>query len=905
MALLRNFLHGLRGLFRKEQVEREMDEELRGYLDASVSEKMRRGMSRAEAARAARIELGGVEYVKEKVRAVSWETFVEGLWQDLRFGARLLASSPMFTAAAILSLALGIGANTAIFQLLDAIRLRALPVSNPQQIAAVRIADRNGASGDFVTRYPELTNPMWEQIRAQQQGFNGIFAWAPTTFNISPAGEVRTAQGMWVSGEFFGVLGIEPERGRLLSPADDRPGCDANAAVISHSFWQREYAGSASALGKTLILEKHPVEIVGITPVGFYGVEVGRDFDAAVPLCVEPLLRGEDSVLNRRDGWWLTVMGRLKPGWTLEKASAQLRAVSPGIFEATLPDTFGAELTKHYLGYKLGAFPGEAGFSELRQTYESPLWLLLGLAGLVLLIAAANLANLMLARASAREREMAMRVAVGATRGRLIRQLLSETLLLGGIGALGGVLVARGLTPVLVSWLSTQDDPLFLDLAMDWRMFGFTLGVTLLTCTLFGLAPALRATQVAPGLALKASGHNATSGRTRFGLRRGLVVSQIALSMMLVVGAILFARSLWRLASVDAGFTQNGVLEVDMDLTPLKLPVERRTEFKRMVLDQIRAIPGVDSAAEAQIVPLGGSYMNRQALVERGGQVMQAKTQLNIVSSGYFSALRTPLLAGRDFNDRDTPTSPKVVIVNQAFARKLFGGQNPVGAILRVKSLRDLAGPYEIVGYVKDAKYSDLREDFLPTMYTPITQEEKPDTGETILLRSNMALFSVTSAVKGKVEGVNRAIDLSFTPFRQLVEQSMLRDRLMARLSGFFGLLAALLATIGLYGVISYMVARRRNEIGIRMALGAARENIVQLVMREAAGLVGLGLLIGTALALAGGRAAATLLFGLKPWDAATFSMALSGLTLVAAAASLLPALRASRLDPMAALRDE
>ncbi len=908
MALLtkaRHFVSGIRSMFGKEREEQEMDEELRSYLESATREKMRCGMSRAAALRAARIEMGGMESIKEEVRAVSWETFVEGLWQDLRFGARLLSSSPTFTAAAILSLALGIGANTAIFQLLDAIRLRALPVTNAQEIAAVRIDQRNGATGSFVTRYPELTYPVWTQIRTQQQAFSRSFAWGPTTFNMSPGGEVHTIQGIWVSGEFFDVLEVGPERGRVLSTADDRPGCASSGVVVSHSFWQREFGGSQSIVGRSLILEKHPFEIVGVTPANFHGVEVGRDFDVAVPLCAEPIIRGEDSLLNRRDGWWLTVMGRLKPGWTLEKASAQLRAISTGLFEATVPTDFDAEGTKHFLGYKLGAFPGETGFSELRSTYESPLWLLLGLAGLVLVIAAANLANLMLARASAREREMAMRIALGATRGRLIRQLLAESLLLAGMGALGGILVARGLAQLLVSWLSTQQDPLFLDLATDWRMLGFTAAVTLLACVLSGLAPALRATQVAPGIALKSSGHNATSGRSRFGLRRALVVSQIALSLMLVVGAILFARSLWRLANLDAGFTQQGVLEADLDLTQLKLPAERRIEFKRMLLDQVRAIPGVDSAAEAGIVPLSGDGMNRQALVERGGQLTQGKTNLNEVSSRYFETLRTPFLAGRDFNDRDMLTSPKVVIVNQAFSRKFFNGQNPVGAVIRIKAYRDTSSPIEIVGYVKDAKYHDLREDFWPTMYTPVAQKEKPEAAQTILLRSGASLFNLTVAIKEVVEKTNPQIDLTFIPFHTLVEVSLLRDRLMARLSGFFGLLAALLAMIGLYGVISYMVTQRRNEIGIRMALGANRENIVKLVMREAALLVGLGLIAGTALALAGGKTASAMLFGLKPWDAATFAMALSGLTLVAATASLLPALRASRVDPMVALRDE
>jgi putative ABC transport system permease protein len=905
MAIWRNFLSGVRSLFRKDREELEMDEELRSYMESATLEKMRGGMSREAAVRAARIEMGGVENVKEKVRAVSWETLVEGLWQDLRFGARLLRTTPVFTAAAILSLALGIGANTAIFQLLDAIRLQALPVGDSNKIAAVRIADRNGATGEFTSRYSDLTNPVWEQIRDQQQAFSSIFAWGPTSFNISPGGEIQVVQGIWVSGEFFDALGIGPERGRVLSAADDQPGCASNAVVISHSFWQRQFAGAESVVGSTLTLERHPLEVVGVTPANFYGVEVGREFDVAVPLCAEPALRGEDTLLHRRDGWWLTAMGRLKPGWTLEKASAQLRAISPGIFEATVPTDFDAEKTKHFLGYRLGAFPGDTGFSELRNDYENPLWLLLGLAALVLLIAAANLANLMLARASARVREMAMRIAVGATRGRLIRQLLAESLLLAGIGATGGMLVARGLTHVLVSWLSTQQDPLFLNLATDWRMLGFTAGVTILSCVLFGLAPALRATQVAPGIALKSSAHSATSARSRFGLRRTLVISQIALSLMLVVGAILFARSLWRLSTLDAGFVQDGVLETDLDLTQLNLPVARRSDFKRAVLEQVRALSGVDSAAEASIVPLSGDGMNRQILVDRGGQTTEGKSNLNQVGPQFFLTLRTPFLVGRDFNPQDTLTSPKVVIVNQSFAQKFFAGKNPIGSVFRVKEYSAISGPYLIVGYVKDAKYHNLREEFLPTMYTPAAQKDKPDTGETILLRSNASLFNLIPRIKEIVRKTSPQIDVTFTPFHELVEVSLIRDRLMARLSGFFGLLAALLAMIGLYGVISYMVAQRKNEIGIRMALGADRESIVKLVMQEAAWLVGLGLLAGTALALASGKTASALLFGLKPWDMGTFAMALSGLTLVAAAASLLPALRAARVDPMVALRDE
>ncbi|HXM21579.1 MAG TPA: ADOP family duplicated permease, partial [Terriglobales bacterium] len=632
---------------------------------------------------------------------------------------------------------------------------------------------------------------------------------------------------------------------------------------------------------------------------------VGRNFDIAIPLCVEPIIRSEFSVLNRRDGWWLTVMGRLKPGWTLERASAQLRALSPGIFEATLPAEFDSGDAKHYLGYKLGAFPGETGISDLRKSYEDPLWVLLGLAALVLLIASANLANLMLARASAREREMAMRMAVGATRGRLIRQLLAESVLLGVAGAILGALLAHGLTQVLVASISTQREPLFVDLGTDWRMLGFTAGITVLTCALFGLTPALRATQVSPGAALKSSGRTATSGSTRFGLRRALVVSQIAMSLMLVVGAILFARSLQKLATLDAGFTQDGVLAVDLDLTALQLPVERRAEFKRFVLQQIRAIPGLESAAEAGVVPLSGNGMNRQVLVDKAGQVIEGKSEMNEISPKYFATWHTPILAGRDFDDRDTLTSPKVAMVNQAFARKYLAGADPVGATFRVKSENKETGPYQIVGLVKDAKLYDLREEFLPTMFMPVAQKEHPEQDETILIRSPASLFSLISSLKSTLLQINRSIDMDFTPIPRMVDMLLLRDRLMARLSGFFGLLAALLATVGLYGVITYMVERRTNEIGIRVALGADRGSIVRLVMREASLLLGLGLLLGTALSLAGGRAAASMLFGLKPADAVTYVLAVASLSAVAALASFLPARRAARLDPMVALRNE
>jgi putative ABC transport system permease protein len=908
LAFWKNVFAGLRGVFRKKQAEQELDDELRDFLEKSTVEKMRAGLTREEAHRAARIEMGGLEVVKEKVRSASWETHIETLWNDLRFGARLLRFNKVFAGAAILSLALGIGANTAIFQLLDAVRLRTLPVKNPQELASVRIDQPPGMSGSSRGRYSDLTFAIWEQIRAQQQGFSSIFAFSPTEFNISPSGQVHEVQALWVSGEFFETLGVVPALGRLLTVADDRPGCASSGVVISHSFWQHEYGGDQSVVGQTVSINRHPFPIIGVAPAGFYGVEMGRYFDIAAPLCAEPIVDGvEDAMLPRRDGWWLAGMGRLKPGWSVERASAQVKTISPSLFEATLPPEFNPEQAKRFLAYRLGAFPAGTGVSDLREDYENPLWLLLGLAALVLVIASANLANLLLARASAREKEMGMRMAIGASRWRLIRQLLAESLLLAGIGAFLGALLAHSVSQVLVASLSTQNNPLFVDLRTDWRVMGFTIGLAVVTCVLFGLAPAVRATNVSPGVVLKESGRGTTDGRSRFGLRRVLVVSQIALSLTLLVGALLFARSLGKLAYVDAGFQRDGILVTDIDFTSLDLPMERRISFAKELLDRVRSIPGVESAAISRVVPLSGNGEAHDILPGVSGmpEGKISSAAFNQVSPGFFATMRTPMIAGREFDEHDVAGAPLVVIVNEAFARKFVKDKNPIGALLRVRQMSKISGPYQIVGLVKDTKYVDLREAAQDILYTPLAQLNRPDADAQILIRSNAPVSMLISSVKSVASEANPNMDITFVVFRQMIEEGLLRDRLMARLSGFFGILAVLLAVIGLYGVISYMVARRRNEIGIRMSLGADRRSIIRLVLRESLLLLAIGLTLGIALTLGASSAAASLLFGLEAHDAGTLILATIILATIAMVASYIPALRASRLDPLDALRHE
>lgn len=906
MSFLQNLTDGLRSLFRKKQVDGELNEELSGFLEMAAEEKIKHGMSRREAQRAVRLEQGNFEVTREAVRSATWESLVESCWQDLRYAFRQLRANPLFTTAAILSLALGIGANTAIFQLIDAVRLRTLPVKNPQEIAKVAIDHRGSASGNFSTRYPDLTYAIWEQIRRQQQAFSAVFAWGPNVFNIAPGGEVHDVQGLWVSGEFFETLGVTPAIGRLLGPEDDQPGCGSPSVVISYSFWQREYGGERSVLERTLLINRQPFRIIGVTPPDFTGVEVGRYFDVAAPLCSESLVNGEYSQLKSPSGWWLSVMGRLKLGWTIERASAQLRAISPGLFEATLPPEFNPSNAKHFLQYKLGAFAADSGLSDLRQSYERPLWLLLALAGLVLLIASANLANLMLARASTREKEIAVRLALGAGRGRLIRQFLAESLLLALLGAAIGALLAHNLSQVLVASLSTQHDPLFVDLGTDWRMLGFTMGLAVLTCILFGLAPALRTTRVTPGVVLKESTRGTTAGRSRFGLRRILVVSQIALSLTLLVGALLFARSLNNLAGVQAGFRQNGILVADIDFTPLNIAKDGRVAFANDLLQRVRAIPGVEAAALATIVPLSGNGIAHDILWGETGQPQGDApfAAFNIVSPGYFETLQTKILSGRDFDEHDTAAAPRVAIVNEEFAKQFAKSANPVGMKFRVRRLQSTQ-LCEIIGLVRNTKYIDLREDFGPIVYTAKAQYANPDSDAQILVRSRAGLVGLTSAIRNTAALVNPNMDIAFSSLHQTIEDGLLRDRLMARLSGFFAALAVVLAVIGLYGVMSYMVAQRRSEIAIRMALGAEPTSIIRLVMRESGALLLVGLVIGVALAYGGGQAATAMLFELKPSDPLTLGTALVSLSVVAALASLLPARRASRSDPMTALRDE
>jgi putative ABC transport system permease protein len=902
MQWLKELAHSLSSIFRRRQKERELSDELQFHLERQIEQNLAAGMSPEEGRYAALRLFGGVQQITEECRDMRRVNYIENFLQDVRYGLRQLRRNPGFTAVAVLTLALGIGANTAIFQLLDAVRLRSLPVTNPRELTLVHLADRRGWRGSQETGYPALNNPLWEYIRDHQQVFSGVLAWSPTNLGITEGDHERLVRGLWVSGDFFNVLGVRPALGRLFTSADDRPGCGASGVIVSYAFWQDHLGGDPQTIGRTLAIGRHPVPILGVTHPGFTGPEIGHSFDVAVPICSQSAYWTEGNWLDSSTDWWLTVMGRLKPGESLLMANAGLESFSLGAFEASLRKDYPTENVRDYLHFKLVADSAPGGVSWLRDEYENPLWMLLGLAGVVLLIACANLANLMLARGSARVRELAVRLSLGATQGRLIWQLLWESFPLILLGAASGLALAGALGKSLIALLSTQGDSLFVELHPDWRVLGFTAMLAALTALLFGLVPAFRAASLAPSEAMKAGSPRTGGMHESNRLRRVLVITQVALSLVLVTGAVLFARTLANLLTVDAGFREDGILITWLD----RLPVARRLAVKKEILDRLRDVPGVEAASEVGLVPLSGGSVDNRVWVEGEDRQSGFDPNFNWISDGFFKTLGTPLLAGRDFAEQDTPKSRKVAIVNQEFARRLGKGANPVGLQIRREATpHDPETVFEIVGIVENTKYRNLRENFVPIVYLPLSQDQNPYPFEQVIIHSALPLPSLTSRIKRAVAGESPDINVDFRIFKTQIQESLLPERLMAALSGFFGTLAALLTAVGLYGVISFLVARQTHEIGIRMALGASKRQVLSSILGETLTLTVLGIGAGLPITLSVARLIASRLFGIKPGDPVALALAAIALCGVALAAAYIPARRAAKVDPMVALRYE
>ncbi len=894
----------LRALFRRDAVESEVESELRFHFDQQVEKFIKSGMTREEAARRARLEFGGHEQLKEEIRDARGVNLIETSVQDIRYGLRVLGRTPVISCVAILSLALGIGANTAIFSLIDTVMLRMLPVEKPEELTQVRIREPRSPNDE---PEPTFTNPLWEELQNRQDFYSGIFAWSLTQFDLARGGAAQNVNGMFVSGEYFSTLGIRPAAGRLITADDDKRSCPG-VAVLSYGFWQEHFGGAANAVGGTLSFDNHIFNIIGVSAPGFFGLEVGNKFDVAIPVCAAEIFDGPKSRLDRRSWWWLNVTGRSKPGVSAEQLKARLAVVSPQVFAAALPTDWEPKNQQEFLKRTFEPTLAATGTSYLRRQFTQPLHILMGVVGLVLLIACANIASLMLARAAARHKEIAVRKALGASRARLIRQLLTECVLLSTAGALLGVFFARWGSSLLMRYISTGDNKVFLDLSLDWRILSFTAVVAVFTGILFGVPPAFRCTRVSLTSAMKGSQAMDAESRTKFRPGKWIVAAQVGLSLVLLVASGLFLRSLVKLVTLDAGFDRNNVLIVRANLHNAKVPLAQQPGMFDEVEHRLRALPGVVSAARSVMTPVSNYVWNSDLDVDTPNAPTgdAALAYFNFVSPGYLGTVRTPLLAGRDIREEDTKTAPRVAIVNETLARTFFPKEEALGKYFRVHpDPGKPAPPILIVGVAKDAKYESLREEAHPTAYFPIAQIPEDAEEQVFELRTAARPSALVPSVQEAVAGVSKAIPLEFHTLAEQVDDSLVQERLLATLSTFFGALALLLAMIGLYGALSYLVAQRQPEFGIRMALGAPRCSILRLVMRDVIIVLAGGLTAGACLALAAVGVLQKMLFGLAPRDTFTFMASIGVLSAVAVIAGYLPARRAMRIDPMVALRYE
>lgn len=901
----------IRSLLRGGVVDRELDEELQYHVDRQTEANVAAGMPPADARLAAVRALGGAEQHKEACRDRRRVAIADQTLRDLRYGVRVLGRSPVFTAVAVLSLALGIGANAAIFHLVDVIALRRLPVADAHRLTEVRARNVNGF-GIHQGPHAEITYPLWEQLRADRAAFDGMFAWGSQAIFVDGASAARSVYGLWVSGEFFETLGVPPWRGRLLRQADDVRGCGAGGVVVSHAFWQAHLGGRESAVGTRLTLFDQPFTIVGVTPPGFTGLEVGQVFDVAVPICAAALTGGD--ALERRDFFWLRVMGRLRSGWTLERASDHLQTRSPGLLEATVPPGFGTELVDRYRAFRFEAIPADRGVSPLRESQATSLLLLLGLTGLVLLITCGNLATLMLARASARAREVAVRAALGASRARLVSQLTIESVLVAAAGAALAVPIALATGRLLVAFLEHAAGAIELDLAADWRLLAFISAVAVMTAVVFGVIPALRASMVRPMIAMRQASRGLGVDRQRARFERVLVVGQVAVSLVLVVAALLFVRSFRNLTTVDVGLERDNVVAIsfiDRDRTAPSL--DRQIAFHQRLVDAIGTIPGVVSATASTHVPLSPGSWTHFFTVPRLGSGDQKPSRFTYVGPGYFGTLRIPLRAGREFTRLDDAAAPRVVVVNESFARHHLAGVDPIGATLRtIDEAGYPATTYQIVGVVGDTRYSDLRDESCwcdgadgmpPIAFVPIAQIPTLRPWPAVLVRVDAPLGALENAITTRVASLKPSISAAVVDLSSHIRARAAGDRMIAWLAGAFGAVAMSLVTIGLYGIIAYLTSGRRNEIGVRLALGSSRAQIVMLVMQESVRLLGAGLVLGIPLAMLAVRTAATLLYGITPTDPATMATATVAIAAAAIVAACVPAVRAARIRPERWLR--
>jgi predicted permease len=881
---------------RGDRLIHEIDEEFESHVADAVAE----GRDSAEARRAFGAALRHREASRD-IRRVMW---LDDFLMDLRYAARTLARQPGFLAAAVLSLGLGIGANTAIFSLIDAVMLRAMPVSEPQQLVQITRSYAGGQTGG------NFSYPLFEYLRDGNHVFSGLFAQSSSVnrVRIDVHGVTERVNAALVSGSYHAVLGMTAATGRLLVAEDDVPGAPA-VAVISYRYWQRHFARDPSVVGATFSLESAAVTIVGVTPPEFFGTLPGTDPDLTLPLSMARLVRGGDDMWRRLDGYnFLSVMARLRAGTRSDHAAAELRTIFSNRLQAQASRTHDPNERRRILGQGVGLVSARSGFIWLRLRFSEPLLILMVIVALVLLLACANLSSLILARAAARQREILVRCAIGAGRGRLIRQFLTESLVLAVLGSLAGVVLAIWFGSGLVAMMA-NGGTLMLQTTPDWRLFVFMGSITVATCLLVGLVPSLQAGRTNVRAAL-----TDVRGGARRGLGKALVIGQIAISLILLVGATLFVGTLIKLYSIDAGFRRQGILTFILD-TQEKPDTPHRLAVEAELLQRIGHLPGVASTSAAQILFISGGGWNGSVHVE--GYTPAANEELiadfNAVAPGFFDTTGTPIIAGRDFDERDLQSSTlvdpasalpagRVAIINERFAKAYFADRSPLGRHLTVGRA---PYEYEIVGISGNAKYLDLKEAFPKTVYFALAQKRQGAPTLLVHTASENPMW-VVPQVETVLRNIDPAMRLgSVRTFAEQVDRSILNERIMATLGAFFGVLALIVACLGIFGVVAFQVAQRTREFGIRMALGATQRRVTGLVLRDVSVMLLIGCAVGVATAAGLTRVVKSLLFGVTPTDPAIFLFAITLLAVASFGAGYAPAWRAARVDPTVALRHE
>jgi predicted permease len=842
--------------------------------------------------------LSDVSATQEEGRKVShWPSF-DDVFMDVRYGVRVLRKNPGFAIVAITSLALAIGANTAIFSLLNGLVLRALPVPHPEQL--VRFGAQSGDE-PFVA----LSLPLFEQISNDQKVFSSTFGWWGDNLSTVEIKGAPSRNDIWaVTGNFYSELGGTPALGRLIGPEDDdlKAASPTPVAVLAYSFWQRHYGGDRAVIGKILKIEGAAFTVIGVTRPEFSGVSADRPPEITIPLTAEPLLGGDSDVqkhLRRADAFLLEAAGRLNPDVRFEEAQAQLESIWPAVRDSLTPPNLAPPERSRFLGLHMKVEPGEKGASALRKQFSKPLYVLLAISGLVLLVACVNLATLMLSRAAARSHEIAVRIALGASRARLVGQTLTESILLSSAGTLAGFFLAYWWSRALADFILGQffNAPAQLNLAPDLRVLVSTATVGVLTGVLFGIAPAWRATREDPNFALQKNAQKFSRSTGRLG--KGLIVTQVALSLVLLAAAGLFIRSLKKLRTIEPGYQAQGVLDASLYPKPGGYKNLDWVNYYQELTARVSRLPGVESAGIAKI-SLGWRAWKENIQVSEATDA-GAKVDFALVMPGFFHTVGIYPQRGRIFTWRDDDRAPRVAVVSQSLAKKLFAAREAIGQRLQITT-EPTWQKVEIVGVVSDASLYNIREHASPTVYVPSTQYGEIMGWSQLMLRTNAAPAVMANAVRQTVDSLGHEYVAKTHMVMETIDRSILRERLFAILSAFFGGLALLLAGIGLFGLMAYNVTRRTQEIGVRITLGAARSDVLSMVLRETLGLTSIGIAIGLACALAASQLVANMLYGVSAQDPVTLAAVSVALTTVAAVAGWIPARRAMRVDPMVAL---